>query len=97
MKKTPKPTREQLEMRLREAMAFQVHRLHFASEAIAKCGTDRLAGSGLVMQLTYIGGKEVCEPVGISGGLSPETIAAIQRDLRRSYEHVIEFAPKEPK
>lgn len=92
--KLVKPTRQQLESRLAEAQAFQVHRLHFASASIAKCSTDHLLGSGVVLQLTFLGGKDVFEPVGISGGLSPETILAIQRDLRRSYEHVIEFAPK---
>jgi len=35
------------------------------------------------------------EPTLIRDGLSPETIAAIKADLKRSYDLAIQFKPKE--
>lgn len=43
-------------------------------------------GSGVVLQISAIGGKEVLPAVMIRDGLSAATVKAIQEDLRRSFE-----------
>jgi len=45
-----------------------------------------MMASGVVLQLTALGGRELIPPVVIRDGLWPETIAALQEDLRRSFE-----------
>ena len=56
-----------------------------AFDAIPKAG-EPLHGSAVILTLTAIGGREVVGPVAIRDGLSAATIAAIQDDLRRSFE-----------
>lgn len=93
-----KPTKAQriatLERQLREALAGQVHQYHFASQYLPKASTDKLMGSGVVLTLTVLGGREICEPVLIRDGLSAETITALQADLKRSYELATMYKPK---
>lgn len=45
-----------------------------------------LPGSGVVLQLTGIGGREIIPPVMIRDGLSDDTVAALRRDVRRSLD-----------
>ena len=42
--------------------------------------------SGVILELTALGGKEIIPPVMIRDGLSQATIKAIQNDLCRSFE-----------
>lgn len=84
----------ELENRLRSAEAFQVHKLHFASYALDKLSTDKMCGSGVIISITSLSGKPIVDPTVISDGLSPETIAALQADMRRSFEKQTEFKPK---
>lgn len=86
----------ELERKLREAQAGQAHVYHFASEAIDKASSDRLTGSGVIITLTVLGGREVFSPVLIRGGLSAETIKALKSDFLRSYMDAVEFKPKAP-
>ena len=95
MKTKPvKPTRAQLERQILELNSQLVHGYYFASAALHKAGSDKPKGSGVVLQLSFFGGESVFAPVCIKDGLSPETILAIQRDLRRSYDQSVEFVPK---
>jgi hypothetical protein len=50
-------------------------------------------GSGVILSMTFLGGKEVFEPVMIRNGLSKETIEAIKADLVRSFEYATEMKP----
>lgn len=84
----------ELERKLREAEAAQVHHYHFASATIDKASTDHLLGSGVILTLTVLGGREICAPVMIRDGLSKETIEALKADFVRSYENAVEFKPK---
>ena len=84
----------ELERKLMEAEALQTYRHHFASTGIEKFDTSRCLGSGVILELSVLGGKRHIEPVVIRDGLSQETIAAIQADLRRSYESSIELKPR---
>ena len=85
---------EELENKLRSAEAYQAHKLHFASYALDKISTDRMGGSGVIISITYLSGKPIVDPTVISDGLSPETIAALQADMRRSFEERVELKPK---
>ena len=85
---------EELENKLRSAEAYQVHRLHFASYALDKISTDKMGGSGVIISITTLNGKPIVDPTVVSGGLSLETIAALQADMRRSFEKRMELQPK---
>lgn len=85
----------ELQRKLLEALAGQVHTYHFASEGLRKANTTALAGSGVVLMITALGGREIVGPTLIRGGLSDETIAALRKDLKRSYYDAIAFVPKE--
>jgi hypothetical protein len=83
-----------LERKVLEAKAAQVHNYHFADANIDKASTRHLMGSGVIMTLTFLGGKTVMEPVLIREGLSEATIAAIKADFKRSYDLAIMWKPK---
>lgn len=95
--KTEKKTKDEriaeLEQKLEEAKAHHIYRHHFASKALDRLSTDKLMGSGVVLSLTLIGGKELFEPVMICNGLSKETIAALKADLARSFNYATELKP----
>lgn len=84
----------ELERKLGEALAGQVHQYHFAGSCLDKASTDHLTGSGVVLTLTVLGGRKICEPVLIRDGLSKETITALKADLVRSFELATLFKPK---
>lgn len=89
--KKAKITKSDLKRKLFEAEAQQIHTNYYASKEIDKCSVDRLAGSAVILELTFLGGKKVFSPTSISGGLSKETIEAIKKDLKRSYDYNTEF------
>ncbi len=94
----PKQTKTEriavLERKLKESEASQVHNYHFASHTLEKASTGHLVGSGVVITLTVLGGREIFSPVMIRGGLSSETIKWLNSDILRSYEEAIELKPK---
>jgi hypothetical protein len=94
----PKVTKTQriaeLERKLREAGAGQAHVYHFADAELHKASTDHLMASGVILTLTVLGGRKICDPVLIRNGLSLETVAALKADMVRSYHDAIEFKPK---
>ena len=69
------------ELRNKELKAQMVTASFFAYQAIAKASNDHCRGSGIILEISYLGGKSVFDPVMISDGLSEDTIAAIKRDL----------------
>ena len=87
-------TKAILQRKLKEAIASQVHVYHFADLALDKLSTDNLTGSGVVLELTVLGGRKGIEPTLIRDGLSKETIKAIQNGLKRSYDLATMFKPK---
>ena len=88
-------TKAVLKRKLTEALAGQAHVYHFAGCELQKLSTDKLMGSGVIITMTVLGGRPGMEPTLIRDGLSPETIAAIKADLKRSYDLAIQFKPKE--
>lgn len=91
--KAASPTKAVLKRKVKELEAQLVHQYHFAEAQIDKACIKRTAGSAVILELTYLGGHKVIEPVAIKDGLSEETIAAIKADLRRSYEMATMFKP----
>jgi len=96
--KTNKQTKAQriaeLERKLMEAEAGQAHVYHFASQTIDKASIDSLTGSGVIITLTVLGGREIHRPVLIRDGLSKETIEALKADYLCSYELATLYKPK---
>lgn len=86
-----KPTYQELEKKVFELKAQTPNALYFAHKEIDKCNIDRLTGSGLILEITHLGGKNAVSPCLISNGLSNETIEAIKKDLKRSYDYLTEF------
>lgn len=90
--KTKGPSKSELHRKVRELEAQLAHAYHFADAYLDKAGN--LMGSGVLLRLDALGGKEIIPPVMIKDGLSPAIIAAIRADLVRSYELAIAFKPK---
>jgi len=91
--KPPKKTRALLERQVLELTAQLASTYHFADATIDKCGPALMA-SGCLVQLTAIGGRELVLPFVVKDGLSPETIAALRADIRRSHELATMFKPR---
>jgi len=73
---------------LRVLKATQPYAQAEAYRNIDKCGQDRYMGSAVTITIRNINKDKniVVEEVAISDGLSPETIAAIKADIKRSYD-----------
>lgn len=90
-KKKKGPTKAELTRKLKEMEAQLASSYHFASATLEKAGN--LAASAVVVELTALGGRQLINPVAIRGGLSPETIAALRKDIARSWDELTEFKP----
>lgn len=90
-KPNPKKTRAQLAREVLELKAQLTFIYHSANAQIDKASTNYLMASGVLLQLTGIGGRELIPPVMIKDGLSLETIAALKADLKRSYDLSVMF------
>ena len=84
MTKAKRKTRAQLEREILELSAQMPHAYRHAKEEIKKVGAEHLMASGVLLRLTFLGGKEAINPVVICDGLSAETIKAIISDIERS-------------
>lgn len=84
--KPKKPTRKDLERQVLELKGQLACIYAQASRDIEKAGADHMTASGVLLQLTALGGREIIKPVVIRDGLSDETIEALKKDLARSYE-----------
>lgn len=96
LKKTKNQRIAELERKLKESLASQIHTYYFACDELDKFSTDKMMGSGVVLELSSLGGDLTVSPVVIVNGLSDETISALKADLVRSYNSKIEFKPKGP-
>ena len=89
-------TKADLQRKVTELTAQLAHTYHFADAELHKAG-DALMASGVLLTMHALGGRQLISPVVIRDGLSADTIAALRRDLVRSYEGAIMFKPKVPK
>lgn len=85
MAKAKQLTREDLARKLREVAAQSTTAHGAAYRAIDKASTQHMGASAVIVHIVALGGRELVEPVAISDGLSADTIAAIKRDIARSY------------
>lgn len=74
-----------LERKLFEARAQYAATLGAAFDALPKAASDYHA-SGVILELTAIGGKVIMPPVMIRDGLSLAAVKALQADIARSFE-----------
>ena len=93
-KKPKKETRADLARRVAELTGQLSAMYHFADATLDKASTRHLMGSGALITMHALGGRELINPVVIRDGLSDETIVAIRKDLLRSYELSVMFKPK---
>lgn len=93
--KPKKPTRQELERQVLELKAQLAYVYANASRDVEKASTKHMMASGVLLQLTALGGREIIKPVVIRDGLSDETIEALKKDLARSYELATAYRPKE--
>lgn len=91
-----KPTRAELSRRILELEGQLAGAYGRADRALENAG-DALHASGVLLQLTALGGRPIVEGVVIVDGLSAATIAALRGDLRRSYTLATMERPKERK
>lgn len=82
-----------LKRKLLESDAQLAHVYHFVNVQIAKAGKKHLMASGVLVQLHFLGGKEVCPAFVVKNGLSDATVEALKQDCRESYENAVEFKP----
>lgn len=82
-----------LERKNRELEAQLAHVYHFARVGLVKATKARTVGSGILVQMHYLGGSEVCPAFVLKDGLSDETIVALIEQLKDSYEKAVEFKP----
>jgi hypothetical protein len=82
-------TKKDLERQILELKAQLAISYTISSSMLDKVSTDHLMGSGVLLQLSGIGGKELINPVMIKDGLSKSTIDAIKADLKRSYDFLL--------
>lgn len=97
IEKNGKPERLKEELRLakleaKELRAQLASTYSFASKELQKCGDVR--GGGVMVELTFLGGRPACMPFVIRDGLSKETIKALESDMCRSYALATEMKPK---
>lgn len=90
-KKKKGPTKAVLARKVKELEAQLASTYHFASAALEKA--SNLKGSAVILELNALGGVQLINPVTIRGGLSPETIEALRKDIARSYDEAVEFMP----
>lgn len=93
MSKRRAPTRADLLRKIEELEAQQAGILHFADVRLDKAG-DCLMGSAVIVRLHTLGGSEITPTFAIRDGLSPETIAALRKDIVRSWKLATLFKPR---
>lgn len=86
-------TRADLLREVRELKAQLASTAHFAAEDLKKLGPDRVMGSGIIVEMSTLGGRLTVGPFCIRDGFSKATIDALTADLVRSYELAIAFKP----
>lgn len=88
------PTRADLLRKIEELEAQQAGILNFADIGLAKAGTDKMGASAVIVRLHTLGGSEITPAFAIRDGLSDETIAALRKDIVRSWKLATLFKPR---
>lgn len=91
--KKQKLSREQLQCKIRDLESQLASSAHFLAAAMDKTSSESMMGSGVVIEIRYLGGKTLGVPCFIRDGLSKETVESIKRDLSRTYDLAVQFKP----
>lgn len=91
MIKKSKITKTTLKRKLLEAESSTILSHKFAHTDINKCSIPKCTGSGVLIQISAIGGKQLINPILIKDGLSEETINSIKKDIKRSSDILTSF------
>lgn len=95
-KKKKGPTKAEMARKVVELEAQLTSAYHFAGNGLKQAAYPKFLASAVIVQVTALGGRELMQPVAIRGGLSPETIEHLLKDIQRSYEEATEFKPVAP-
>jgi hypothetical protein len=82
----------ELEQKLFECAAQLPHKHYYVSDALEKY--VELEGSGVIVTFQQLGTELKIDPILIRNGLSRETVRALQKDIRASWEDSVVFEPK---
>ena len=67
--------------------AMDIMNLVNAYRNVAKTGKDKYMASGVIVTITNLNGVNIVDPVMIADGLSAETIAALQADIKAHHDY----------
>lgn len=87
------PTKAQLAQKVKELTAQLAFTYAAVDQKLNGAGSALMA-SGVLVELTALGGRAIVPPFVVLDGLSDDTIAAIRRDLVRSYQTATAQKPK---
>lgn len=82
-----------LERQLLHCKAYDISTLYASYRDMDKTGNDRYMASGVIISIQNINKTKstIIEPTMIMDGLSAETIEAIKKDIKRSYDLRMSF------
>ena len=79
-----KTKRSDLYRQIRELKSQSGVRHYEAYADLYKASVDKMMASGVILELTAVGGKTLINPVLIRDGLSNKTIVCLREDIQRS-------------
>tara|TARA_R110000868_G_scaffold322391_9_gene583322 strand:- start:3119 stop:3418 length:300 start_codon:yes stop_codon:yes gene_type:complete len=78
-----------LEQELFDLRAQLSHTYNLSYKKLSDASQDKLYASGVVLQLTALGGREIIPPVLIRDGLTLETINQLRYEIERSSKELL--------
>lgn len=78
---------------LNQYQASSIMNYHIASINLLKLGRAHLLGSGLILSIHHLNGKEAIEPVCIKDGMSSKSINSLLDDIQYSFDLAVSFTP----
>lgn len=66
---------------------------NIASQGLLKLGRDNLLGSGVIVTIHSLSGKELVEPICFKDGFSHRTVNSLLDDIQYSYDFTVSFKP----
>jgi hypothetical protein len=82
---------ERLKRREMELVAQLTSTYSIAAVEIEKASVSHCTGSGVLLRIFALGGREIIAPVVIRDGLSLETIGCLIADIKRSHALAISY------
>ncbi len=80
-----------LRKRIKALEAQLISSQYFAMLSLAHLTEKKYMGSGIVLTITDLSGKEVMSPAMIKNGFSKETVNALKKDFEKSMKDTLEL------